>query len=560
MFRKPCPLCRTLVLAICVLMAAPVLAAESAGRVLISAGQVIAIRGGRSLPLVTGAMIEVGDRISTGPESTAQLRFTDASIISLKPQTEFLVNEYSFNGSEDGSEKVLFSLLRGGLRTVTGLIGHLHKANYGVQTPSATIGIRGTVWGATHCVESECKNPDGTSAKPGTYGEVKSGVIAVSNHAPEVEFGANTAFYVADQNSAPTRLLVAPEFVTAQLPTRTLNGSTSSSGGAAAGANAGSAGSAGLAGGASSTAAAITLANTDDGRSTPILSTSLPVVYVASNNTTAAGTPTILAPTISGVTAFFSVYTVGVNGADTVDSCNGGGGCSGDGVSSFAFNGPQVISWSSDAGPQALIRTAPLASNSQLINLGAAGEILIGQLVGPYSGVTTAGAAFNGPGGFIYLATNSSLVGSNASLPASGSFTFGAPGPFIGLAADSAGNSGTVSQFTAAFNAGTRVVSFSSVITFPSIAGFGSATFTTASTGSITGSDNFRGGELAAVCAGAGCEGPVASGTWDARFLHTAATIPAMAVSGALFNATKNGGSGNSLVFVGAGKCTSGGC
>jgi hypothetical protein len=540
MFPKPCPLCRTLVLAMTLLTAAPVLAAESAGRVLIAVGEVLAIRGGHSLPLVTGAMIEAGDRISTGPQSAAQIRFTDASIISLQPQTEFLVNEYRFNGSEDGSEKVLFSLLRGGLRTVTGLIGHLHKANYGVQTPSATIGIRGTVWGATHCVESECKNPDGTSAKPGTYGEVKSGVIAVSNNAPEVEFGANTAFYVADQDSAPTRLLVAPEFVTAQLPTRTSNGTTSSSGAAAAAANAGSAGSTGLAGEETSTAAAITLASTDDGRSTPILSTSLPVVYVASDNTTSAGTPTILAATISGVTAFFSVYTVGVNGADTVDSCNGGS-CGGDAVTSFAFNGPQVISWSSNSGPQALTQTAPLASNTQLINLGAAGEILIGQLVGPYSGVTTSGAAFNGPGGFIYLATNSSLVGTNAPLPASGSFTFGAPGPFIGLAADSAGNSGTVSQFTAAFNAGTRVVSFSSVITFPSIAGFGSATFTTASTGTLSGNDNFRGGELAATCTGAGCEGPIASGTWDARFLHTSVSIPAMTVSGALLNATRNG-------------------
>ncbi len=560
-------LCPGLVLAITALSSAPAVAADSPGRVLISVGQVFAIRSGHPVPLASGAMVEVGDRISTGQESTAQIRFKDASIVSLKPLTEFVVNEYSFNGGEDGSERALFSLLRGGLRTVTGLIGHLHKENYGVKTPAATIGIRGTVWGATHCVADECKNPDGTSAKPGTYGEVKSGVIAVTNDAPEVEFGANTAFYVADRNSAPTRLLVAPEFVTAQLQTRDANATASGISGAGSASSANGGG--GAAGGTGSAGAEVTLATSDYGGSNPILTTSLPVTYVASNNTNAAGSPTVLVPTISGVAGFFAVYTVGVNSADTVDSCTGGGGggpngggggCGNGGVSAFAFNGGQVISWSSTSGPQALIRTAPLASNAQLINLGAAGELFIGQLTGPYGGFATSGAAFNGPGGMIYLATNSPLVGTGSALPASGSFSFGATGGFIGLAADSAGNSGTVSQFAGAFNAATRVLSFSTVITFPSIAGYGAATFNLASSGTLAGGDTLRGGSLSATCTGAGCQGPVESGIWDARFLHSPTTIPAMAISGGLFSATRNGGVGNSMVFVAAGKCTSGGC
>ncbi|MGA7748586.1 MAG: hypothetical protein WCA63_00400, partial [Gallionella sp.] len=34
--------------------------------------------------------------------------------------------------------------LRGGVRAVTGLIGHLHKTSYHITTTSSTIGIRGT--------------------------------------------------------------------------------------------------------------------------------------------------------------------------------------------------------------------------------------------------------------------------------------------------------------------------------------------------------------------------------------------------------------------------------
>jgi hypothetical protein len=103
---------------------------------------------GRSRPLSKGTDIDTGDTIQTG-DGRAQVRFIDGGFISLTPNTEFKVNEYNYSGKADGTEKGFFGLVKGGLRAVTGAIGHTNKKNYLVNTPVATIGIRGTEFLAT---------------------------------------------------------------------------------------------------------------------------------------------------------------------------------------------------------------------------------------------------------------------------------------------------------------------------------------------------------------------------------------------------------------------------
>lgn len=94
-------------------------------------------------PLTKGASVDAGDMIQT-TGGRAQLRFSDGGMVSLQPNTEFKIDEYSFEGKTDGSEKGFFSLVKGGLRAITGAIGHVNKKNYQVNTAVATIGIRGT--------------------------------------------------------------------------------------------------------------------------------------------------------------------------------------------------------------------------------------------------------------------------------------------------------------------------------------------------------------------------------------------------------------------------------
>lgn len=123
---------------------APTVFAAPAARVEFSTSEPIIVGAdGRERPARKGEQIVPGDRIQTRA-GRAQLAFTDGSFVSLQPNTDFGVSEYNFKGSNDGSEKSVMSLLKGALRTVTGLIGRSKRDAYLMTTPTATIGIRGT--------------------------------------------------------------------------------------------------------------------------------------------------------------------------------------------------------------------------------------------------------------------------------------------------------------------------------------------------------------------------------------------------------------------------------
>ena len=139
-----------------------------AGRVLMAIGDVRATRGDQSRALAKGAIVEQGDLISTGVSSNAQVRMIDGAVIALRAQSEFRIDEYKFNGKEDGTEKATMSLLKGGVRAVTGVIGHQNQDNLKVNAVVATIGIRGTGFNLNYCV-GNCQNIDRSLAKDGLY-------------------------------------------------------------------------------------------------------------------------------------------------------------------------------------------------------------------------------------------------------------------------------------------------------------------------------------------------------------------------------------------------------
>src|ERR1043166_4892035 len=113
-------------------------------RVDFASGQVTATGSdGRSRNLQKGAEINVGDTVNTD-QGRAQLRFVDGAYMSLQPKTQFRIDDFQFNGKADGTEKGFFSLVRGALRTVTGVVGRTNQGAYRVTTSTATIGIRGT--------------------------------------------------------------------------------------------------------------------------------------------------------------------------------------------------------------------------------------------------------------------------------------------------------------------------------------------------------------------------------------------------------------------------------
>ena len=179
---------------------------------LMAIGEVKVVRKGQSIALTRGAPIQSGDTLVTGVASNAQIRMSDGAIIALRAQTEFKIDEYKYNGKQDGSEKASLSLVKGGVRAVTGAIGQQNKDNLQVNAVVATVGIRGTGFNINYC-DGNCFYPNKTSAKDGLYAGVFEGQITVKNEASTDSLGVNQFLYVADKNTAPVRLSTPPNFL-----------------------------------------------------------------------------------------------------------------------------------------------------------------------------------------------------------------------------------------------------------------------------------------------------------------------------------------------------------
>lgn len=94
--------------------------------------------------LAFGQRVESGATIKTGSTGRVVLRFDDGQMISISESSLFVVTDYKFNAHKPAESSFLVSLLKGGMRAVTGAIGEAAKENVTIKTQVATIGIRGT--------------------------------------------------------------------------------------------------------------------------------------------------------------------------------------------------------------------------------------------------------------------------------------------------------------------------------------------------------------------------------------------------------------------------------
>lgn len=162
-------------------------------------GSVKAIRDNNmSRELKRRAPIYVRDTIVTGPGSEGQIVFTDQSTVALRVESALRISDYQGRSSSvsPSSERYVLDLAKGGLRTISGVIAKDNPDGYKVNTPVATIGVRGTGYSVV------CKSPDNNPAHSQCATGVFSGSIIVSNAAGSIVIGAGTATPYAEIKSA----------------------------------------------------------------------------------------------------------------------------------------------------------------------------------------------------------------------------------------------------------------------------------------------------------------------------------------------------------------------
>ena len=110
----------------------------------ISGGVQMAPANGDYGSLAFGQRVESGATIKTEANGRVVLRFDDGQMVSIAESSLFVVNDYKFNAHKPAESNFFVTLLKGGMRAVTGVIGETNKSNVTIKTPVATMGIRGT--------------------------------------------------------------------------------------------------------------------------------------------------------------------------------------------------------------------------------------------------------------------------------------------------------------------------------------------------------------------------------------------------------------------------------
>lgn len=100
--------------------------------------------GAAPIALKKGDSINERDTVQTGASSAVVLRFEDGQTSALGANTRMTVSAYTYDVKEPAKSNVLLSLLTGGMRAVTGLIGKARPDKVAFRAGTATIGIRGT--------------------------------------------------------------------------------------------------------------------------------------------------------------------------------------------------------------------------------------------------------------------------------------------------------------------------------------------------------------------------------------------------------------------------------
>ncbi|HCN87612.1 MAG TPA: iron dicitrate transport regulator FecR [Oxalobacteraceae bacterium] len=158
------------------------------------------------------SIVEQGDTLVSEKGTYALIKFIDNSEITLRPDSQLKVENFSYDVAKPENDHAVFSLIKGGLRWITGLLGKRNHERFGLTTPTATIGIRGTTFIAEYIPNGQpaiaaygpAQNIPGKFAlPPGLYVQVIDGMINVSNNGGSQSFAAGQFGYTASVIQLP---------------------------------------------------------------------------------------------------------------------------------------------------------------------------------------------------------------------------------------------------------------------------------------------------------------------------------------------------------------------
>jgi hypothetical protein len=181
--------------------------------------------------LSVGSGLNPQDYLVSQPNSYALMVFRDGEKVTLQANSQLDIVKYNFN--ETGKkDQIMLKLAAGGMRALTGKIGKTDRSAYAVDTPVATIGIRGTEYEVScigDCVGSndsieKCSNENGGESdcneqknKEGMYSHVTEGAISQTNETGETVLTQGQNSFISNPTTLAIPVSTLPAVVTESL-------------------------------------------------------------------------------------------------------------------------------------------------------------------------------------------------------------------------------------------------------------------------------------------------------------------------------------------------------
>jgi hypothetical protein len=106
-------------------------------------GSAFVLRQGQSLAVSQGIEVMAGDIVQTGSQSALGIIFADDTLVSLGPETQMAIDNYSFKPRQKQLSFVA-RVLQGTISFISGQLTKLSPESVQIVVPSGTIGVRGT--------------------------------------------------------------------------------------------------------------------------------------------------------------------------------------------------------------------------------------------------------------------------------------------------------------------------------------------------------------------------------------------------------------------------------
>ena len=121
----------------------PVYASATIATVQKVSGVAAIVRQGQAMSATVGLEIWENDTLRTGPDGSIGVKFSDDTLLSLGPDSTLFIDKFLF-APREGKYSIVLRMIKGTAAYLSGLISKLSPDSAHFETPTASIGIRGT--------------------------------------------------------------------------------------------------------------------------------------------------------------------------------------------------------------------------------------------------------------------------------------------------------------------------------------------------------------------------------------------------------------------------------